>query len=150
MNNEQKDKFRRELADKFIHLLEEKKLDWIQGWDAGAGGPPFNVASGRRYTGINQFTLSLSAMINEYNDPRWATMTQIRDEKGIYHKGEKWHVRKGSHGQKVEYWYPYDRQNKKPLTWNEYKNELDSGREKTDFLIQPKYFLRDHQTHAGT
>ena len=140
MNNEAKEKFRQELADKFIHLLEEKKNDWIQGWDTGTGGPPFNIASGRKYSGINQFTLSLTAMLEGYNDPRWATMTQIRDETGVYHKGEKWHLRKGSHGTKVEYWYPYDRENKKPLTWQEYKKAIDSGREQKEFLIQPKYF----------
>ena len=67
MDNDAKKKFRAELAEKFIHLLEEKKLNWIQGWDSGTGGPPFNVATGRKYSGINQFTLSLTSMINDYN-----------------------------------------------------------------------------------
>ena len=140
MNNEQKDKFRKELADKFINLLQEEKTEWVKGWDDSAGGPPFNAASGRKYSGINQFTLSLTAMIKGYGDPRWATMTQIRDENDVYHKGEKWHLKKGSHGTKVEYWYPYDWGNKKPMSWKEYKDAIDSGRSQKEFLIQPKYF----------
>lgn len=140
MNNDQKERFRHELADKFIHLLETEKLEWTQGWQSGNPTPPFNAVNENQYKGINRFTLTLTSMIEGYDDPRWVTMNQIQDKKETYHKGEKWHLKAGSHGTKVEYWYPYDHENHKPLTWDQYKQEIKNGRERNEFLIYPKYF----------
>ncbi len=140
MNNDQKERFRRELADKFIHLLETEKMEWTQGWQSGNLTPPFNAVNGNQYKGVNRFTLTVTSMIEGYDDPRWVTMNQIQDKKETYHKGEKWHLKAGSHGTKVEYWYPYDHENHKPMTWDQYKTAIKNGRDRDEFLIYPKYF----------
>lgn len=140
MDNEQKKKFRQELANRFIAVLEKDQMEWTKGWQSSEVTSPFNYVTNSYYKGVNRFVLGITALTEGYEDPRWVTMVQIQDKKETYHKVEKWHLKKGSHGTKVEYWFPYDKENKKALTWSEYKTELKSGREMEDFNFFPKYF----------
>ena len=61
------------------------------------------------------------------------------DNGGKYHPKQKWHLKAGSKATYVEYWYPYDTKNKKALTWEQYKDELASGRKDTEFTLSTKY-----------
>ena len=134
-----KNEYREELAESFANILEEKGLNWKKEWRGSGGGAPFNGITKANYKGCNSFWLSLVSMMRGYNDPRWVTMVQIMDNDKKYHPGEKWHLKKGSSASYVEYWYPFDLKNKKALTWEQYSDELKSGRKETEFKLSTKY-----------
>lgn len=89
----QSNKCREQLAEMFLHCLEEEKLPWHAVWDTS---PQQNAVSGKSYRGINAFTLTLAAWIRGCEDPRWCTFEQ----------GKKagWHLKKGSKGVPIEFW----------------------------------------------
>lgn len=122
--------FRKQQADKFVHVLEEDGLNWVQHWK---GLAPMSGVSGRDYRGMNELSLRLS----DHKDPRWYTFNQIIDKDETIHPGQKWSLRKGSHGEKIEYWFPFDDQDHKPLTWA----ELDAL-SKTDDFDRNRYSVR--------
>ena len=79
-----KDEYRKELADAFIHVLEEKGLEWKKEWHGPGIRMPINAVTESRYNGINRLWLGICAMENGYEDPRWATFNQIADMDGKY------------------------------------------------------------------
>lgn len=134
-----KEEFRAQLAEEFTHVLEEKGLEWRKEWQGVGGGAPYNAITKYNYKGCNALWLSLVSMSKGYTDPRWMTMRQIADEGNKYHPGEKWHLKKGSKATYVEYWYPYDSIEKKALTWDQYKAELNNGRNEKEFSYVTRY-----------
>lgn len=135
-----KDEFRAEVANAFANILEEKGLEWRKEWSgkANGGSMPYNAVTKAHYKGINAFWLSFVAMAKGYSDPRWATMVQIMDSKGYYHK-DKWHLKAGSKATYVEYWYQYDLLQHKALTWDQYHTEIQNGRPESEFLLTSRY-----------
>ncbi len=105
---------RERLAEEFIHILEEKWLDWKKEWNGFGAGVPRNGYSGYQYKGINRFYLNLIAMQRGYQDARWCTFKQIKD-RGWCLKDAK------GQGVKVEYWFPYDKEERRVLTWEEFR-----------------------------
>ena len=134
-----KEEYRSAMADTFANILEEKGLDWKKEWRGVGGDAPQNGVTGFCYRGTNAFWLSLAAMMNGYDDPRWVTMNQIMDSENRYHPGSDWHLKKGSKATYVEYWYPYDTVEKKSLTWEIYRNEIENGRSPEEFNISARY-----------
>lgn len=130
--------FKKLIADEFLNTIDSEDYAWRKQWH-GIGGYPYNGVTNRKYQGLNVFYLSIVAMVNGYSDPRWMTFNQIADKNGYYHKGQKWHLKKGSKAVYVEYWHPRDLKNKKNITWEQYKNELANGRDSTEFTIYPFY-----------
>lgn len=123
--------YRKAVADAFIKSLTENELQWKKGWQTTATVPK-NAISGKSYKGLNRFFLTLQSMANNITDPRWATFKQIQD------KG--WHLNKGAKGMKVEYWTPYDYQNKKSLEWAEYNKLLDDPKRHGQIGVVAKYY----------
>ena len=140
MNGEQKDKFRADLAENFTHLLEEKQMDWVRGWQIAGSTIPRNGVTGNEYHGINYFALMVESICKGYDDPRWVTMAQIRDDLNKYHPHESWHLEAGSHGTKVEYWFPYDRKEKRFISWDQYENYMRGGEKVDRFRAYPRYY----------
>ena len=134
-----KNEFRAEIAEAFIHVLEEKGLEWKKEWRGLGGTAPQNGITKANYRGCNAFWLSLVAMMKGYSDPRWVTMLQIMDKDGKYHPKQKWHLKKGSKATYVEYWYPYDMAEQKALTWDQYKACLKDGRDEKEFKLSTRY-----------
>lgn len=134
-----KQEFRREMAEAFIHVLEEEGLNWKKNWRGVGGDAPFNGITEACYNGINRFNLALTAMARGYEDPRWVTMVQIMDNKDTYHPGQKWHLKKGSKASWVEYWYQFDLKEKKAVTWKDYKELLKNGRKESEFRLSARY-----------
>ena len=134
-----KEEFRAEMAEAFVHLLEEKGLEWKKDWQGQGGYAPHNGITKSYYRGTNAFWLSLVSMMKGYSDPRWVTMIQIMDNGGKYHPKEKWHLKAGSKATYVEYWYPYDLKEKKALSWEQYKSELATGRSENEFKLSTRY-----------
>ncbi|MBQ9030680.1 MAG: DUF1738 domain-containing protein [Parasporobacterium sp.] len=133
-----KDAFRKEMAEAFAHILEEKGLQWKKEW-SGFASAPQNGVTKANYRGCNAFWLSIVAMSKGYTDPRWVTMRQIQDFDGRYHPNEKWHLKKGSKASYVEYWYPLDQKEKKAVTWPEYREALKNGRKPDEFRLSTRY-----------
>ena len=137
-----KDEFRKQMAENFVKVLEEKGLDWHKEWKGVGGDAPHNAVTRKSYSGVNAFNLVITAMCRGYKDPRWATFVQIADAKGTYHKGHTWKLKKGAKSTPVEYWYPYDLKNKKALTWDEYKDAIKAeGRPAAEFTLSTRYSL---------
>ncbi len=134
-----KEEYRAELANNFAHVLEEHGLSWRKNWRGTGGLAQYNAVTKACYRGTNAFSLSLTAMVKGYSDPRWVTMVQIMDTNGKYHPGQKWHLKAGSKATYVEYWYHYDIKNKKTLTWEQYEDELDGGRKESEFSLLTRY-----------
>lgn len=112
-------KYREQLAEDFSRILEEKQLDWKKEWIAQ--DTPVSVRSGKPYRGMNRFNLTLIALDRGYNDPRWATFKQIK-ENGWTLKNAK------GQGVRIAYWYPYDTEEKKEIPWGDfYKRYLEIG-----------------------
>ncbi len=133
-----KEEFRREMAEAFANVLEEKGLEWRRDWTS-AGTAPANAVTGASYRGTNSFWLSFVAMTKGYGDSRWCTMVQIADRYGRYHPGEKWHLKEGSKAAYVEYWYPYDLTTKRAVSWEYYRTALKAGRAETEFRLAARY-----------
>ena len=106
-------KLQQQLAEQFLHILEEEKLDWKKEW-SGLSGRPYNPVSKTVYHGSNYFSLLLTSMAKGYQDPRWCTFAQIKEQ------GWKLKPGKGQSG-RIEYWYPYDREQKKAISWQEFR-----------------------------
>lgn len=105
--------YRAQLAESFLHVLEEKQLEWKKEWQAsGRFQAPVNGRTGYRYRGINQFYLMMISAAREYQDNRWCTFNQIKD------KGWKLVNAKGQ-GVQVEYWFPYNTEERKSISWEE-------------------------------
>lgn len=122
--------YRKELADIFIHALEEKQLDWKKEWN-GKSAAPVNVKSGAKYKGINRFRLMLVAMQRHYEDPRWATFHQIAE------MGYKLKDAKGQ-GVKVEYWFPYDRNERHVISWDDFY-KFTNGTPNERYILSARY-----------
>lgn len=106
-------KLQQQLAEQFLHILEEEKLDWKKEW-SGLSGRPYNPVSKTVYHGSNYFSLLLTSMAKGYQDSRWCTFAQIKEQ--------GWTLKAGK-GQsaKIEFWYPYDREQKKAISWQEFR-----------------------------
>ena len=134
--------YREEIAQQFIDSLQEKGLSWKQGWISPASME--NGITKKAYKGINAFWLSIVATRMGYRDPRWCTFNQIANDK--YHPGQTWHLKKGSKGTSVEYWFPFDKVKHKYLTWEEYRKELEKLIRADEanperFMICAKYYI---------
>ena len=134
-----KDEFRKNVADSFANVLEEKGLSWKKEWSGVGGSCPQNAITKASYKGINAFWLSLVAMMKGYSDCRWVTMVQIMDKDGKYHPKEKWHLKAGSKAAHIEFWMPFDLKEKKALTWDALKQQLADGRSETEFRLSARY-----------
>lgn len=121
--------YREQIAEQFVRVLEEKGPDWKKEWQSTNMNRPMNAKSGYRYKGINLFHLAFTAIERGYQDPRWATFKQIEEQ------GWRLHNAKGQ-GVKVEYWFMWDNEEKRTVTWEEYrKREPDEKR----YLPRAKY-----------
>lgn len=99
-------KFRQEMADKFIAALKEDRIPWHQEWTSV--GRPMNAITEQPYHGSNAFWLSYTAMERNYNDPRWCTFKQAVNN--------GWQIKKGEKGTRVEFFSFYDKLLKKNIT----------------------------------
>lgn len=128
---QQTNEYRDKIAESFVKLLQEEKLDWKKGW-VGLSAAPQNAFTNKKYKGINRFYLSILQITLGYTDSRWATYKQIQD------KG--WKLKRGSKGAKVEYWAPYDYEKKKLISWREYYDRLGNKGTKEPMGVISKYF----------
>lgn len=134
-----REEYKRLVMESFCNLLEEKGLDWKRGWNLTSDAPR-NAITERTYRGINRVYLAIYAIRHGLKDPRWATFQQIADPNEVYHKGEKWHLRKGAKGLPVEYWMPFDLKQKRIVSWEHYRKWMQSEERKPEeFSLKVKF-----------
>ena len=98
-------KMREEIVERFISALSENQIPWQKAW-RGCGIPK-NAISDKPYTGVNNFSLQLTALEKGYTDNRWCTFNQAKD------RGYK--IKEGEHGSKIEYWGFFDKEKKENI-----------------------------------
>jgi len=77
------------VTNTIIAALEAGTPPWVHPWATGAGDMvPCNLASGRRYRGVNVLLLSLKTMQCGYTANRWMTYQQARALGANVRKGE--------------------------------------------------------------
>lgn len=103
-----KNKLREEMVNQFVSALKEDKIPWEREWSTERA---FNPVTGTKYRGENAFWLAWQAQINNYDDPRWCTFNQA-------HKNG-WKIKKGEKGTKIQFFSPYDKEEKKKITYKE-------------------------------
>mgnify|MGYP003376528689 FL=1 len=126
--NSQTQKFRQQIAEQFIHSLQEKSLNWERPWVAPS--LPINAATEKPYKGINRLSLMMAASQNQYSDPRWATFVQIQKN--------NWKLKAGSKGTQIEYWMPFDPKAKQFISWSSYENLSPDEQQKIS--LRAKYY----------
>lgn len=129
MMMEKTKEYRKELAELFLRVLEEKNLDWKKEWRGK--GVPVNAKRNVSYKGINRFRLMIVAMQRGYGDPRWATFHQVQDM-GCRLRNAK------DQGVRVEYWFPFDRKEKHAISWDDF-NRLTDGKPTERYVLRASY-----------
>lgn len=121
--------FREKIASDFIRSITEEPESWQQSWQA-PDGRPANAVTGAAYRGINRLMLAYQQVQNGWEDPRWCTFLQLQSK--------EWHLIKGSKGTQIEYWMPYDTEERKIISWKEYSQMEDE--KKRDVQLRARYY----------
>jgi antirestriction protein ArdC len=112
---------RQQMADEFLKSLKQNVIPWQKAWKYDR---PVNATNEKNYKGVNSIWLSFVANKKGYEDPRWCTFKQAKDN--------GWFVKKGEKGTKIEFWSMYDLKTKKKLT-NDDINILEKTLDSTSF-----------------
>lgn len=86
MKNEKAEIVKQQLAERFIHCLDDKKEEWSKNWKIGSGA--CNGISNRKYSGLNRFLLTFYSQEEKYEGNRFYTFNQIK-EKGYHLENAK-------------------------------------------------------------
>lgn len=119
------------IINEFLDSLKRDEIPWERGWKQIHH---VNAVSNYKYKGINRFILSYVSASLKYNDPRWITFNQVKEN--------NWKLKdaKGK-GVPIEFWSPYDTETKKKLTNDEAEEMLkdDSTRDRVKFICKVYY-----------
>jgi antirestriction protein ArdC len=78
------------ITDTIVAAIENGAGQWQMPWHRGSGGKaPVNVASTRRYRGVNVLALWVEAQTRGYSSHIWGTFRQWSDNGAIVKKGQK-------------------------------------------------------------
>lgn len=86
MKNDKAEIVKKQLAERFIHCLDDKKEEWSKNWKIGNGA--CNGISNRKYAGLNRFLLTFYSQEEKYEGNRFYTFNQIK-EKGYHLENAK-------------------------------------------------------------
>jgi antirestriction protein ArdC len=119
--------FRQDVTNQIIAMLEKGVAPWQKPWEPSAPGTgmPENPSTGKLYRGGNAIHLLATGLQRGYDDPRWMTYNQA--------KQEGWQVRKGKKGTQIEFW------NVKPGSAGKEGEEDGTEQPARDTLIQRVY-----------
>lgn len=78
MKNDKSEIVRQQLAERFIHCLDEKQAEWSKNWRTVGGA--CNGISNRKYSGVNRFLLTFYSQEEKYEGNRFFTFNQIKDK----------------------------------------------------------------------
>lgn len=86
------------VTDRIVLALEQGVVPWRREWNSLAFSPPKSLNTGKPYSGINFFLLSLCG--SRFTSPFWLTFKQAVDRGGKVRKGEK--------GMPIFFWKTYE------------------------------------------
>lgn len=86
VKNDKAEIVKQQLAERFIHCLDDKKEEWSKNWKIGSGA--CNGISNRKYSGLNRFLLTFYSQEEKYEGNRFYTFNQIK-EKGYHLENAK-------------------------------------------------------------
>ena len=90
-----------QITAKVVAMLEAGVVPWRSPILGGqSAGHPLNLASGRRYRGVNVFLLAFTAFQMGYESAYWLTFRQAKERGGTIKKGEK--------ASMVVFWKPHE------------------------------------------
>lgn len=122
---------REELIKQYLEVLHQGKIPWQESWSHCGRG--YNVVTGRAYRGFNALAVQLKNLMKGYDDPRWCTFNQAKEN--------GWKVRKGEKGTKLEFWSAYDLRLRKVIDLAVRDQLIESGRDKDDFKVFNRDFV---------
>jgi len=127
------DELRKNVTDRLIAALESGTRPWIKPWigDPNAGFPT-NIASKKRYRGVNPWLLDMTAIEGSFSSKWWGTYKQWKEKGGQVIKGEK--------GTVIVFW--------KMFTRDETKDGV-TKKKKTFFLKYSNVFSLDQVENVG-
>ena len=79
----------KQFADDIIKQIERGTAPWQKHWQPGENRMPENFSTGARYQGGNALQLMVKRTQRAYNDNRWGTYKQIKEDGGQVRKGER-------------------------------------------------------------
>jgi len=119
---------RKQITNQIIEALEKDLLPWRRPWKYNAGqGRPFNVQSGKPYSGVNPILLQMHAMKHGLGTGAWATFKQWQDL-GCRVKKRPDHVKSGEWGAKIVFC--------KPVTKTVEDERTGEERDETFFILR--------------
>jgi antirestriction protein ArdC len=78
------------LTDRIVAAIEAGADQWQMPWHRGSGNShPVNIASGRKYRGVNVLGLWVEAKVNGFSSHLWGTFRQWSDKGATVRKGQK-------------------------------------------------------------
>lgn len=84
--------FLNETMEELFEYMEMESVtggDFVQPWKNQPNGIPYNLATGHRFRGGNQFRLMLSSITRGFGDPRYMTYSQAEQMDAQVQKGAK-------------------------------------------------------------
>jgi antirestriction protein ArdC len=76
------------VTERILRALDTGIVPWRCPWKKSAGTPR-NLITGKPYSGINPFMLTVEAIANGYASPYWLTYKQAQNSGGNVKRGEK-------------------------------------------------------------
>ena len=73
------------MADRLIEQIKNNKAPWQKPWESSIPSLPYNASTNKPYRGYNNLTLAMSG----FDDPRWLTFNQAKEQGYHIKKGEK-------------------------------------------------------------
>lgn len=122
---------REELIKQYLEVLHQGKIPWQESWSHCGRG--YNVVTGRAYRGFNALAIQFKNLIHGYDDPRWCTFNQAKEN--------GWKVRKGEKGTKLEFWSAYDLRLRKVIDLAVRDQLIENGRDKDEFKVFNRDFV---------
>lgn len=116
-------------------LKDDSFFNYIKQWKGN-----YNPTTKTEYKGINKLLLSFLMSKNKWNDNRFMTFNQIKKEPNL-------HLKEGAKGVPIEYWYLFDKEEKKSLSFFDAKklgipnNQIGWGDDKRYSVCSKCYYV---------
>lgn len=100
-------KFEKQFLNELLNDIEKREdSSWAKTWEYMETQ---NAFTGHKYSGMNEVFLELVSRINKFDDPRFATFNQAKEN--------SYHIEKGSSGIPIQFFTFINKETNKP--WNE-------------------------------
>ncbi|MBO6263312.1 MAG: DUF1738 domain-containing protein [Clostridia bacterium] len=128
------------IAEQMLENLKNNDSLWVQGWESR--GAPESIITGKKYRGINNLSLTVTAMARGYSDNRWVSYKQMEANDWHFKTNEEGNSLGKGAGVTVEYFELRDRETKKPFN----KTVLDgmTREERNEYMDKNVYPLRKY------